>query len=562
MRTVKQSTAYDLAVFMTDAADHVSGKTGLTLTITASKAGGSFASISPTVTELSSGWYKVALTSSHTDTLGDLALHITGSGADPTDLLMQVRANILGDTLPANVTQFGGSNGTFASGRPEVNTTHLAGTSQTARDIGASVLVGDKTGFSLSSAGVQAIWDALTSALTTVGSIGKLLADNINATISSRSSHSAADVWSAATRTLTSVSGLGIATAAKLTKYVQLLARKDSAIATDNATELTEINADGGSGAGAFANTTDSQEALRDRGDAAWVTATGFSTLDAAGVRSAVGLASANLDTQLAALPTAAENADAVWEEAIADHSGTAGSTAESLNAAGSAGDPWTTALPGSYTGSQAGKLLSDILTDSGTSLDGKLDTVDTVVDAIKAKTDNLPAAPAATGDIPSAAAVASQVRTELTTELGRIDAAVSSRLAAAGYTAPLDAAGVRSAVGLASANLDTQLGAIAGYIDTEVAAIISAIAALNNISTADVLSQVQSALTATVADSVPANGTRPSVSSGIYMLTQFLIERAVSGTTVSVKKPDGSTQLFALTIDDATSPTSITRSA
>jgi len=37
----------------------------------------------------------------------------------------------------------------------------------------------DKTGYSLSSAGVQAIWDALTSALTTVGSIGKKLADAV-----------------------------------------------------------------------------------------------------------------------------------------------------------------------------------------------------------------------------------------------------------------------------------------------------------------------------------------------------------------------------------------------
>lgn len=64
----------------------------------------------------------------------------------------------------------------------------------------------------------------------------------------------------------------------KLTKYVQLLARKDAAIATDNATELTAINANGGSGGGAFANTTDSAEALRDRGDAAWLTATGFAT--------------------------------------------------------------------------------------------------------------------------------------------------------------------------------------------------------------------------------------------------------------------------------------------
>ena len=53
----------------------------------------------------------------------------------------------------------------------------------------------------------------------------------------------------------------------------------------------------------------------------------------------------------------------------------------------------------------------------------------------------------------------AAGVRTELATELGRIDVATSTRLATSGYTAPLDAAGTRSALGLATANLDTQLG-------------------------------------------------------------------------------------------------------
>lgn len=56
-----------------------------------------------------------------------------------------------------------------------------------------AVTVSDKTGFSLSSAGVQSIWDALTSALTTVGSIGKLLVTNIDAATSSRSSYAGAD---------------------------------------------------------------------------------------------------------------------------------------------------------------------------------------------------------------------------------------------------------------------------------------------------------------------------------------------------------------------------------
>ncbi len=61
----------------------------------------------------------------------------------------------------------------------------------------------------------------------------------------------------------------------KIRRYLQLMARKDAAIATDNATELGELNADGGSGAGSFDNTTDSEQAIVDRGNAAWITGGG-----------------------------------------------------------------------------------------------------------------------------------------------------------------------------------------------------------------------------------------------------------------------------------------------
>jgi len=54
---------------------------------------------------------------------------------------------------------------------------------------------------------------------------------------------------------------------AKLLNYVQLLVRKDAAIATDNAAEVTAINADEGSGVGTFANTADSLEARADAVD-------------------------------------------------------------------------------------------------------------------------------------------------------------------------------------------------------------------------------------------------------------------------------------------------------
>ena len=96
---LKQSTARNLLVFMTQSADHVTGLTGATLTITASKDGGAFASISPTVTERGNGWYSLALTSSHTDTLGDLAVHVTAASADPTDLVRQVVAGLPGEAV-------------------------------------------------------------------------------------------------------------------------------------------------------------------------------------------------------------------------------------------------------------------------------------------------------------------------------------------------------------------------------------------------------------------------------------------------------------------------------
>lgn len=92
MRKIKQSTAKNVMVLMVDSTDHVTGKTGLTLTITASKDGAAFASITPTVTARGDGWYNLALTTAHTDTLGDLALHITGAAADPADMVLLVEA--------------------------------------------------------------------------------------------------------------------------------------------------------------------------------------------------------------------------------------------------------------------------------------------------------------------------------------------------------------------------------------------------------------------------------------------------------------------------------------
>lgn len=106
MRKIKQSTAKHVMVLMVDGTDHVTGKTGLTLTINASKDGGAFAAITPTVTERGAGWYDLALTSGNTDTLGDLALHITGAAADPADLVLLVEAGATDADVSSRMATF------------------------------------------------------------------------------------------------------------------------------------------------------------------------------------------------------------------------------------------------------------------------------------------------------------------------------------------------------------------------------------------------------------------------------------------------------------------------
>lgn len=464
------------------------------------------------------GWYQfcppdAALAA--TSTPKSVGIHLKGAtNMAPLPIEVQLVAVDLEDTtrlgltaLPAAVP--GAAGGVFIAGTNAATTITTALTTTFTGNLTGSV-ASVTAGVTLAASAVQAIWDALTSALTTAGSIGKLLVDNVNATISSRMatytqptgflaatfpSGTVANTTNITAGTITTVTNLTNApTSGDLTATMKTSVTTAATAATPTAAAVTGSVGSVATGgivaasfaAGAIDNSaiaTDAIGASELAASAVTEIQSGLSTLDAAGVRSAVGLASANLDTQLTAIddyidtevaaikaktdnlpsdpadasdiaasfstvngtlatiagyidtevaaikaktdnlpaspaatssiPTAAAIADAVWEETLTDHSGTVGSTAQALNAAGSAGDPWTTALPGSYGAGTAGKIIGD-----------------------------------------------------------NIDAAVSSRLATAGYTAPLSAAGTRSAVGLASANLDTQLTAIDDYIDTEVAAI------------------------------------------------------------------------------------------
>lgn len=68
--------------------------------------------------------------------------------------------------------------------------------------------------------------------------------------------------------------------------------------------------------------------------------------------------------------------------------------------------------------------------------------------------------------------------------------------------------------------------------------------------------------LTTALTESYAADGAAGTLSQILFGLQAFLQEKAVSGTTLTVKKLDGSTTAMTFTLNDATTPTSITRAS
>lgn len=93
MRRLAQSTAYTVMLKVFLASDHVSAATGKTVAIKISKNGGAFADPNAgatNATEVSNGWYKVALDTTDTGTLGDLVVRGTSASCDDSEQICQV----------------------------------------------------------------------------------------------------------------------------------------------------------------------------------------------------------------------------------------------------------------------------------------------------------------------------------------------------------------------------------------------------------------------------------------------------------------------------------------
>lgn len=76
----------------------------------------------------------------------------------------------------------------------------------------------------------------------------------------------------------------------------------------------------------------------------------------------------------------------------------------------------------------------------------------------------------------------------------------------------------------------------------------------------ASVSADIAAILTTALIESYNADGVSPTAAQALLLSLQRLTEFAIAGTTITIKKLDGSTTAATLTIDDATNPTSSTR--
>lgn len=97
-------------------------------------------------------------------------------------------------------------------------------------------------------------------------------------------------------------------------------------------------------------------------------------------------------------------------------------------------------------------------------------------------------------------------------------------------------------------------VGSVTGNVGGNVTGSVGSVTGLTNATIASAV------LTTAMTESYNTDGSAATLSQAAYVMMQMMTEISFSSTTATVKKLDGSTTAFTLTINDASTPTSITR--
>jgi hypothetical protein len=526
MHVLRQSTASQeilLGPFV-DSADGNTAEDSLTIANTDIKVWKSGATTlanknSGGATHISGGYYYAVLDATDTDTVGMLEVHVKVAGALAVAGRFQVVEEAIYDAiyaasatglLPANVTQFGGSNGTFASGRPEVNTTHFGGLAATVSsgrpEVNMTHIAGSTVSASTAQLGVNVVnWGG-----TPVGSV----TFGVNVTQISGDT-TAADNLEAA------LDGTG---------GVTITAALTGAITGSLSGSVGSVTGNVGG------NVTGSIGSL-----AAQAKADVNAEVDSA-------IETYHLDHLFQTTYDPASKpgaADALLNELVESDAGVARFTANALEQGPSGGGGGGDATEANQT-----TIIAHLVEMKGATFVEATDSLE----ALRNRGDA--AWTTATGFSTHAAADVWSVGTRTLTAGTNIVLAKGTGVT--GFN-DLSAAQVNSEVDTALADYDgpTNTEMEARTLAAASYATAASIAALPT--AAEIFAAVA---TSALTEAYAADGAAPTLAQAIFAIQQRLTEFAISGTTLTVKKLDGSTTALVLTLNDATTPTSSTRSS
>jgi hypothetical protein len=520
------------------------------------------------VTGDDAGYYDLELTAAQTNYVGRARLAITYA----TDHLPVFHEYFL---LPANVYD-----AWTGAANLQVDAVKVGGTTQTARDLGASVLLSSGTGtgqVSLSSGKVDIVttainsiadqvWDEALSGHVAAGSAGAMLfTPNSGTATAATSTTLQLAVGASATNDfykdsiLVIVAGTGVGQARAISSYT-----------------------------GASRTATVPTWAVTPSTDSVYV------VVPSAPATGAVA-------------PTAAEVADAVWEELVADHDQVSGSTAEYMKG--------LVLRSGTL---QSGSTTSSIILDTGASTTNDVynraglvvwDTGNLQNIQSSQITDYVGATRTATVDPPFAVAPSTTSYRYAIVPLG-IDAATTTAIASAvwaatrsgnntagtfgeyvnadatrisGSATPADqleaiytgagtivanitgniTGNVTGSVGSVTGAVGSVTGDVGGNVTGSVGSVTGGVTVTtNNDKTGYALSNtgIDALFTRQLTEAYAADGVAPTVAQALMLIQQSIGDFSISGTTLTVKKLDGTTTAATYTLDDANNPVSRTR--
>lgn len=400
-----------------------------------------------------------------------------------------------GAMLAADVTKFGGTAATTASGRPEVNTTHIAGAavSTSSAQLGVNVVQAGATAWASGAITAASIAsNAITSAKIATDAIG-----------SAQIADGAIDAATLATGTITAAK---FAAGAIDAAAIAADAIGSSELATTAVDEIVDAVWDELT-SGHVASGSFGQALFRIRTGTAQAGANGSITLDGSasatddfyknglivlsagtGANQARTISGYTGSSKIATVtpnwvtnpssdsvfvilpagsiagataPTAAEVADAVWDEARSGHptSGTFGEGVASVQGSVTGSVASVTGAVGSVTGNVGGNVVGSVASVTGavgsvtgnvggnvtgsvgSMASGGIAAASFAAGAIDASAIAADAIGSSELAATAASEIATAVRTELTTELGRVDAAVSTRATPAQVNTEADTA-------------------------------------------------------------------------------------------------------------------------